>query len=777
MNSPRTAIASPAPRIWYRYPLTIFCAAFLLFQMQLILGKYILPWFGGAPSVWTTCLLFFQLLLLGGYLYSHLISTRLSARGQMLVHAAMLVLSLAGVGLGAWLWKTPLLPGAWWKPDSPDQPAWNILKLLGAAAGLPYLVLSTTSPLLQRWQSSTRPLESTYRLYALSNLGSLLGLITYPLLLEPLFGLHLQAWLWFLVYLIFAGSSFACIWKMRGETVFTLPEEQPAAHSETPPLVHQLLWFLLPAAASLMLMAVTNLLCQEIAVVPFLWVLPLSLYLISFIICFDRPNWYRRGIFHTLLAVALPAAIIVLATAARAPAIRLIWMMSLVLFACCMACHGELARLKPRAACLTRFYLCVSAGGAAGGVFVAVLAPGIFNRYWEFHFGLAACVLLLMAVIVRDPKSWWYGPRPALLGACIFLGLVAVPYLLTRPSIVQVSNPSDALQENDHRYYAAIGIMTLLAAIVALRSRKQSPRYSRINFSQFAACMVLVAFGIALWRLAAPEPSVIRTDRNFYGVLMIEDQSSGDQHHARVLTHGKTIHGSQLRESPRQPTTYYVADSGIGLFLLGQGPCPEPCSRRYGMIGMGTGTLATYGLRGETIRFYEINPQVIAYSQADAPFFTYIRDSAARIEIVPGDARITLEREFRETGSQKFDLLVVDAFSSDSIPVHLLTREAFRLYRQHLRGPDSVLAFHISNRNLDLRPVLAAHAIASHLYLLRTFGGTDTKSDWVFLSASQQPLLLSSLRAQAASMPAAGEALLWTDDDSSLLQVLRWRHW
>ena len=753
------------------YGLTIFCGAFLLFQVQLLLGKYILPWFGGSPAVWTTCMLFFQLLLLGGYFYSHVISSRLSPRGQALTHISVLALSVAVIAAGALFWKTPLLPGISWRPVSSDSPVLQILAILAVSVGLPYLCLSTTGPLLQSWFSRTQTGQSPYRLYALSNAGSLLGLLTYPFLFEPQFRLHTQAWLWCAGYLVFFAGTLACARGLKssvGINVGTVTEQPVLAPSRTV----QLFWFLLPAMASLMLLATTNLMCQEVAVVPFLWVLPLALYLISFIICFDNPRWYHRGIFQAMLGVALPMAVLVLLSESLAPVRRQVFMLSVVLFACCMVCHGELVRLKPHPAFLTRFYLLVSAGGAAGGIFVALVAPHIFTGFWEFHFGLIGCVLLAILALAQDRESWWYRAKPYTSGL-ILLGLLLAPELVSRyTALVEISVVMYQL-----RYYLVLTVVTLAVGALIFLTRNRPIRYRRLNSAQFASVALLAALSAALFQQVQFDKNrQVRRDRNFYAALMIH---KGTELNSLDLRHGQISHGFQSWLHPKEPTLYYARQSGIGLLLAAQHNAAGPSPRYYGMIGLGVGTLAAYGRPGDTIRYYEINPQVIDYSQGAHPYFTFVRDSQAHIEMVPGDARLSLEREFTQNGPQRFDVFVIDAFNSDSIPVHLLTQEAIQVYLEHLKGPDSVLAFHISNKVLDLRPVLATLAAANRLAVLRLHKARSNDpgelSDWVLLAKNPAALDLPVFRDHLAPMPAPDPNLLWTDDYSNLFRVLRAR--
>jgi len=774
MATAALARSGPALRLKAQYGLTVFCGAFLLFQVQLVLGKYILPWFGGSSAVWTTCMLFFQVLLLGGYLYSHVISTRLGRKRQAAVHIAILVTSLVAIFVGAMLWKTPLLPGVGWKPVSPEHPVAHILVLLAVAVGLPFLVLSTTGPLLQSWFALELDGRSPYRLYALSNLGSLLGLVTYPFVVEPGLRLRTQAWTWCLGYLIFVAGSAACAFGVRRHEEPATSPRVVEDQTHMPSRGVQWLWFLLPMAASVMLLATTNLMCQELAVIPFLWVAPLVVYLLTFIIAFDNQKWYRRWIFHILFALSLPAAVWVLQMPVSTPILEPICLLSIVLFAVCMVCHGELVRLKPTPAFLTRFYLLLSAGGAAGGLFVAVVAPWIFHGYTEFQVGLVACTVLLMLVLARDRQSWWYGPKTTALGSLILLALVLMPLLFVR--LVEAPRLVSAMSR--FRYYPVLAIVATLCLLLILWAlRKNNSRQLPINLTQVASTAVLIALAATLY-LQAWDPKDIRRDRNFYGVLTVEHGFfQGLDFY--MLWHGRTLHGAQFPKYPKIPTAYFGETSGIGLFLTNQPPCIPPCSRTLGIVGMGVGTLAAYGQPGDTIRFYEINPQVLAYSQGDSPYFTYLRESSAKTEIVLGDARLSLERELKLEGPQKFDLLVLDAFNGDSPPVHLLTDEAFSLYLNHLRGPDSVLAFNISNRSLDLAPVVLALSKRHKMYIIHLWKPEGPqigdKTNWLLLSRNLNVLKIPAYADHVAPMPPGRSALLWTDDYSNLFRVLRVR--
>jgi signal transduction histidine kinase len=440
-----------------------------------------------------------------------------------------------------------------------------------------------------------------------------------------------------------------------------------------------------------------------------------------------------------------------------------------VLFGCCMVCHGELVRLKPHPSHLTRFYLLISAGGAAGGMFVALVAPRIFSGFWEFHVGLIGCVLLGIFAIARDRDSWWYHNKPY-LGGAMLLGLFLAPDFLWRYSgLADIQMVMYRLH-----YYPLLLALAIVVGVVTLRTWNRESMFRRLNGAQLAATLIVVALAASLYgQMQFDKLREVRRDRNFYAALLIRRSAL----HTIELRHGQTSHGSQSSDQPNEPMSYYARHRGIGLFMEAKAACVPPCSFRYGVLGMGVGTLAAYGRPGDTFRFYELNPQVIGYSTGPKPYFTYIRDSAARVEIVPGDARLSLEREFNETGSQKFDVLFVDAFSSDSVPLHLLTQEAIEIYLKHLRSPNSVLIFHISNRMLDLSPVVAALTAYNHLAAVRLHKphGVDMadKSDWILLSRDPSALAINSFQGHLDSLPSPNPKMLWTDDFSNLFKVLR----
>ena len=683
--------------------LTIFLSALLLFQVEPLIGKVILPWFGGVAAVWTVCLLFFQAVLLLGYLYAHLLTRHFARRTQGWIHTALLVTSLLVL---------PILPKNYWKPAGPEHPALRILEVLVLAVGLPFFMLSATSPLLQAWWASARKDERVYRFYALSNAGSLLGLLTYPVLIEPRFTIPRQGWGWSFAYAAFAV---AC-----GTIAVTKRESAGALSQGTiaTPLAWntRALWIALPACSSALLLAVTNHVTQNIAAVPFLWVIPLSLYMLSFILCFGS-RWYHRTIFLRALGVALGCMAYALsASLTSLPLWILVSLFCGGLFFCCMFCQGELALLKPDSSQLTSFYFWSSLGSVAGAAFVALLAPQIFSGFYELHVALGACALLAVLVHRTDPASPFRRPnwRVALL---VLYGLAA----------------------------------TVIVSLFLLA------RDDSASSNQMA--------------------------RNFYGVLRVSDESapnvvllkgdeqsrSTDDVRFRRLMNGTITHGIQFLGAARrdQPTSYYAPNSGIGVAFTA---LASRGTRRVGAIGLGSGTIATYGRAGDEFTFYEINPLVVQIAQHD---FTFLGDSKARIAFELGDARLTLERQ----PPQHLDLLAVDAFSSDAIPVHLLTLEAFELYFRHLK-PEGILAMHISNRHLYLEPVVAAAAekLGKDAVLIESPNDRPNEiflARWVLLA--NQGVLQQFPNVEEAGEPAGSLARvkLWSDSYSSLFAVMK----
>jgi hypothetical protein len=754
--------------------LTIFLGAFLLFQVEPLLGKAILPWFGGAPAVWTTCLLFFQVALLAGYLYAHALIGRLSPRNARHLHFCLLLLSVAMLIVPLLHGSFPLVPSAAWKPQDPLNPVGRIVVLLAAGVGLPFLLLSSTSPLLSAWVARGDARARVYRLYAASNLGSLLALVTYPPLVERFLPLPRQALVWTSAYALFAIGSVFCLWSSR-EVAENRPIE-PISRSGGDRLPYGF-WFAAAACGSILLLASTNQMCQEVAAIPFLWVLPLVLYLLSFVLCFESDRFYRRGVFLPLLAAALGWAGLVLLRGYTVPIRIQVAAYSLALFAGCMVCHGELARSRPPAEWLTSFYLTIAAGGAAGGIFVALLAPLLFRAYWEIHVALWLAGLLALAAMVRDESSWLRRgrPWPAFL---VLIATALFTYSARDPKFF-----SSGLSDLREAFSTQTALLTLAGGAAALLILFRLRLLSSPGRPWLAgACLAgaLTLFGVMLLsEIREFLVSAISISRNFYGVLTVDKINPDNPETVHLhLRHGRIVHGFQYlaAEKRRMPTTYYTEQSGVGLALLHH-PLRAAGPLRVGIVGLGTGTIASYGRAGDVYRFYEINPAVIDLSTGPDSLFTYLRDSPARIQIVRGDARLSLEREEAGRATQNFDVLAIDAFTSDAIPVHLLTRQALSVYVAHLARPDGILAVHISNRQLELEPVV--RAVARPLGLSMCV--VDRKGDgeavwattWVLLARDGRVLARPEIAGGCARREAGATVRVWTDDDSSLFEVIK----
>lgn len=668
------------------YALTVFVSAFLLFQVQPVIAKMVLPWFGGSAMVWTTCMLFFQMILLAGYAYSHAI-VRKPVAFQTRLHLACLAFSLV------WL---PVNPRDWLKPGGEANPLFGILLTLLFSVGLPYFMLSTTGPLMQAWYASSHPGRLPYRLFALSNFGSLLALLAYPVLVEPNIPLRMQGWVWSALFVLFLILCSATALRTRRTLIDRADSADLTDTAGPAPTARQkLAWMSLAACASILLLAVTNHLTQNIAAIPFLWIIPLALYLFSFMLCFDSDRWYNHWVFVVLAAIALSvmAYQFWLEEGPKTYARLTIVLYSLALFICCMFCHGEVARRKPHPKYLTGFYLMVSVGGALGGLFVSVLAPLLFPYYFELSVGLALTEICAFLVTYRE--SW----LTDILWAGVSIFLIATVY----------------------RDVAA--------------SRKDN----------------------------------IFMTRNFYGALRLRNSGLDfDGTKLRTLINGTINHGSQFVDGKRSkiPTTYYGERSGVGISILNK----RHAGMRVGVIGLGAGTLTIYGQPGETFKVYEINSRVREISQT---WFSYTRQSKANVEIVMGDARLSLERE-QPNG---FDVLAVDAFSSDAIPVHLLTREAVQLYLKHLQ-PDGIIAIHISNKYLNLYPVVQKIVDSLDLRMVlvesrEVPGSEQFGADWILVSPDKTLFDRPEYRAAASNPAPEPNAPLFTDDYSNLYQILR----
>jgi SAM-dependent methyltransferase len=677
--------AFPVGRSSVLYAGTSFLSSFLLFLVQPLIARLILPWFGGSAAVWTTCMLFFQALLLAGYAYAHALQTYARRRWEPLLHTVLLLAALATL---------PIAPSEAWKPVGTEEPVSRVLLLLGATLGLPYLALAASSPLLAAWFARARPGENPYRLFALSNLGSMVALLGYPLLLEPGLGGAAQVRLWSWLFAAFALLCAAVTWltpRAAAAPAATAAEE--ASGPESSPWA---LWLALSATAAVLLLAVTNHLTQNVAAVPLLWLAPLTLYLATFVLTFQGEGSYRpRWLWPRLLVWLCLMGWLLVDTRYQFTLPLQLAVFLPGLFLGCLFCHGELYRLRPAPHRLTVFYLAVAAGGALGGLLVAVVAPLVFSGYYELGAG-----------------------------------------------------------------------MVVLGALAALRFARLGPvaRWSSL-------VVVLAIAGCAVYDGFRDREDVIVATRGFYGVLRVKEIGhAGNPSRLRRLVHGAVKHGEQFMDARlrNRPTTYYDERSGIGAAIRSLGAAPA----RVGVIGLGAGTIAAYGRAGDVYRFYEIDPRVIRIARHQ---FTYLGDSAARIELILGDARLALERE----PPQQFDVLAVDAFSSDAIPVHLITREALGIYLRHVR-PEGIVAFHVSNRFLDLVPVVArlAREHGAHAVLVRdeVVPGAPGRSgsEWVLVSRDPAALARDAIVRRGA-VPAKDRPGLrtWSDDFSNLLQVLK----
>jgi hypothetical protein len=666
------------------YAATIFLSAFLLFQVQPLIAKFILPWFGGSAAVWSAALLFFQLVLLAGYFYAHLLIRFLKPIYQLNLHATLLILSLATL---------PIIPAQHWKPSGGGDPTLRIILLLGATVGLPYMLLSATSPLLQAWYLRTHAGAMPYRLFALSNFGSMLALLSYPALIEPKLVLSFQAVAWSIGYAAFAALCALAGLRSRSG----VDPIQSAPTEKRPAMGTMLLWIGFAACASTLLLAVTSHLTQNVAPIPLLWVVPLSLYLLSFILCFESDRLYNRYVFLPLFAASLGLFTWGDYLYENNNSVRtLIGALCAALFICCMVCHGELARRRPHPQFLTQFYLMVSVGGAIGGLFVALIAPRVFDTYLEMPVAIVVCPILVACAQWHQWPGW------------------------TRP--------------------------VMAATVLA-----------------FAGCLTYAE--------AKLNRGYVLSARNFYGVLRVRDDAQdGNLPAKRVLIHGTINHGTELKVpgGERIPTSYFGSSSGISLVLRALG---ESGPLHLGILGLGAGVTASLARAGDTLHYYEINPLVVEIADRDFQFF---KACPAEKQLYMGDGRLVLER----MPDEHLDFLAMDAFTSDAVPVHLLTKEAYATYARHLK-PTGVLAINISNRYLNLTPVVAqASADRGWTGIIVNDDGSDQEyyyaSTWVLVS--RDPSIFKNKFFNNADIdplnPRPGFRA-WTDDYSNIIQILK----
>jgi hypothetical protein len=664
----------------------VFLASFLLFLVEPIAARQLLPILGGSAAVWITCLVFFQIALLLGYLYAHW----LARWPSFTVYISLLLLAVAAAILSA-LRSLLMENGA-------AHPILTVFCSLSLSIGLPFLVLSATSPLLQVWWARVETGKIPYRLYALSNVGSLLALALYPSVIEPRFTLHAQRLAWCGGFIVFAILSTLLAVKTRSAAA---PSQAVAEEDlSVPPAtrMHKFLWVLLPMGAAMQLSAVTSYITANVAPIPLLWILPLAVYLLTLILAFQFRLQLPWSIIARVMVVMLAALAYSLTKANGGWPLWLSLLFFLLeLFFACLFCHSAATGLRPQCGSeATLFYLLFAAGGALGSFLIGIAAPFVFSV--NLDLPITFLVTALLALAVNWSGAW----------------------------------------------------------------------SQRLLWGVASAAMVVLVFMVR----RAYEHDTIVAVRNFYaGLRVTEEPSSYPGATVRTLMNGSIRHGSQIfgnNELSHTPTTYYTSGSGVGLAVRF---CCQGRARNIGVIGLGAGTLAAYGRSGDRIRFYEINPAVPAIAKNT---FTYIGGSAALVEIVEGDARTSLARE----SPQQFDVLVVDAFSGDAIPIHLLTTEALALYRRHL-APNGILAFHISNRHVDLAPAIGLLAASAGLQARRVSTGSSEQpgefsSSWMLVTADANFFVQPEVSAVAHLPESRPELKVWTDDYSALMPLIRW---
>lgn len=714
---------------------TLLLSAFLLFWVQPLVAKMILPLLGGSPSVWNTCMVFFQATLLGGYLYADVLSRRVSLRLQPAVHLALLL--AAAVVL-------PVTVASRGVPPATSNPALWLLALLLAAVGLPVFALSATAPLVQRWFSHTghRAAADPYFLYGASNLGSMLALLGFPVLIEPRLALDLQSRVWAGVYALFVAAIAACALAVRRSRADADPSGSaaPAVATPAPTARDRGAWLLLSFVPSSLLLGVTTYVTTDVAAVPFLWVVPLALYLGTFILAFARRPLPPLRVALGLQALLLLALGVALFHRDTSPLVTFPVHLA-AFFATALVCHTQLAARRPAAEHLTTFYLWMSIGGVLGGIFNALVAPWLFSSVVEYLLVLGVAAFLRPGLL-RGPGAWRWVDVAVPAGLLAFL--VATPRLIERAGVGFHS-----------REYALLGMGALAAAALGALHRRRTG--FGLGFGAFVAAAVLVA----------PRVDVVHQERNFFGVLRVAEVGG-----TRIFFHGRTIHGAQSMDpaARRTPLYYHAKEGPLGEIFAAFGR--QLAGRRIAIAGLGAGVMAAYGQPGQQLDFFELDPAVERVAR-DPRFFTFLADTPAATRVVIGDARLRLA----EAPAGSYAMVVVDVFSSDSIPVHLLTREALRMYLDKL-APGGILAFHVSNAYLDLQPVLdalAADAGLTSAIRWGSGGGPGGAACWVVMARSLEDLRPFEFYPEWRHTVGSPDVGPWTDTFSNIFSVLKFR--
>ncbi|MEK7466544.1 MAG: fused MFS/spermidine synthase [Planctomycetota bacterium] len=734
------------------FAISLFISSTLLFLIQPMEAKRLLPLLGGTPAVWNTCMLFFQALLLAGYAYSHFLTEKGTPRRQVMIHAVVLLLPFLSLAMG--------LPD--WTPPVDANPVPWLLAILAVSVGLPFFAVSTTAPLLQRWFSGTAhaAAKDPYFLFAASNLGSMVALLAYPVLVEPWLRLNQQRWSWIAGYAIFVALMFACMTKIRPAKEEALPEEA------SPGWPRRLRWIALAFVPSSLMLGMTTYATTNITPFPLLWVIPLAAYLLSFIVVFARKPVLR----HTWMLAIQPVALIPLAALFHWKQgefnYAVMFPLHLVaFFLTAMVCHGEMAALRPGPRRLTEFYLCMSLGGVLGGAFNSIIAPLAFKTLAEYPLILVASCLLRPGVPVKRPEIAALIDLGWLMGLWFVALAILAAFLPSNPLLVLVPAGVVCFFMTRRPIRYAMGIISLLA--VGAMAPGLEAMFRGLRHPEDAGSWQASSSGAAA---DESKVGVLRWERNFFGALRVEAKPDGS--HSEI--HGSVLHGVQDMRNPREPLTYFHRGSAIGLVFAAYDA--KLAGADISVVGLGIGTMAAYGKAGQTWTFWEINPIVNEIAR-DPACFTYLRDCLAHVDVVLGDGRLTLQN----APDGRFTLMAFDAFTSESIPIHLVTREAIQTYLKKL-APGGLMAFHISARFIDLRPVLRELARDAGL-ACRVRNEAELppaeqqahkiNSTWFLMARSEQdfePLKGIPDFRTPDSLPAAS---VWTDDFSNILQVLR----